>query len=124
MNKPECKTYPSGTKEWLRNGVRHREEGPAYEEPNGIKEWYIDGKRHRKGGPAAELPDGTKWWYLDGVLHREDGPSYENPNGDKGWWLNGENIHPETLVDLWLERGVPCWYDEANETLNFVEDHE
>ena len=101
MNKPECETLPSGTKRWCLNGKYHREDGPAYEHP-----------------------DGTKAWYLNGKYHREDGPAYENPYGIKRWYLNGEPVHPETLVDLWLEREVFCWYDEANGTLNFAENDE
>ena len=98
MNKPECKTYPGG-----------------------IKESYLNGKLHREDGPAVERPDGIKVWYLNGDIHREDGPAYENPDGTKGWWLNGEEVHPETLADLWLEREVFCWYNEADGTLNFAE---
>ena len=68
--------------------------------------------------------NGTKEWYLNGELHREDVPAYEHLDGYKEWWLNGKPIHPETLVDLWLEREVFCWYDEANGTLNFAEKDE
>ena len=101
MNKPECKTYLDGT-----------------------KQWSLNGRPHREGGPAVEWSDGTKFWFLNGEYHREDGPAHEYPNGIKHWWLNGEPVHPETLVDLWLEREVFCWYDEANETLNFAEINE
>ena len=101
MNKPECETFPSGTKAWYLNGKLHREDGPALEYSSGTKEWYLNGKRHREDGPAVEHPDGTKYWFL-----------------------NGEEVHPETLVDLWLEREVFCWYNETNETLNFGEINE
>jgi hypothetical protein len=101
MNKPECKIYPDG-----------------------IKEWWLNGKRHREDGPAWENLDGSKLWYLNGRLHREDGPACEYPNGTKEWWLNGNNIHPEVLVDLWLEREVFCWWDETTQTLNFAENNE
>ena len=124
MNKPECKTYPDGTKAWWLNGKYHREDGPAYESLNGTKAWYLNGKRHREDGPAYEHPDGIKKWFLNGERHREDGPAYEHPNGTKRWFLNDEEAHPETLVDLWLEREVFCWYDEANGTLNFAEKDE
>jgi len=33
----------------------------------GIKNWYKDGLFHREDGPAEEWPDGTKFWYLDGI---------------------------------------------------------
>ena len=69
-------------------------------------------------------PDGTKHWYLNGKRHREDGPAYENPYGTRAWWLNDEPTHPETIVDLWLSRGVFCWYDETNDCLNFGEQDE
>ena len=81
MNKPECKTYPSGTKEWRLNGKLHREDGPAYEHSNGCKEWCLNGKLHREEGPAYEEPGGTKAWYLNGKHHREDGPLLRRRHG-------------------------------------------
>ena len=71
MNKPECKTYP-----------------------NGSRFWYLNGERHREDGPACECADGTKEWYLNGKLHREDGPAIEWPNGNKKWYLNGKIVEP------------------------------
>ena len=101
MNKPECIIHPNGT-----------------------KYWYLNGKRHREGGPAVVQSNGTKIWYLNGKYHREDGPAIEYADGTKGWWLNDEGVHPEALVDLWLEREIFCWYDETTETLNFGEKDE
>ena len=45
MNKPECKTYPNGAKEWYLNGKLHREDGPAIEWGDGKRWWYLNGKR-------------------------------------------------------------------------------
>ena len=101
MNKPECKTYHNGAKQWFLNGKYHREDGPAVEYASEYKEWWLNGKRHR-----------------------EDGPAFECASGIKEWFLNDEEVHPETIVDLWLSRGVFCWYDETNGTLNFAENHE
>jgi hypothetical protein len=101
MNKPECKIYPDGSKEWFLNGLIHREDGPA-----------------------LECASGTKFWYLNGKYNREDGPAIERVNGDKYWYLNGKPTHPETIVDFWLSRGVFCWYDETNDCLNFGEKNE
>ena len=101
MNKPKCKTYPNGDKEWVLNGKYHREDGPAIEHVNGDKEWRLNGK-----------------------YHREDGPAIECSNGDKEWWLNDKIVHPETIVDLWLSRGVFCWYDETNDCLSFGDKNE
>lgn len=64
--KPVCRTLRSGSKEWLVNGKRHREDGPAFEGFNGTKEWRLNGKRHRLEGPAIEYPYGKKHWYLNG----------------------------------------------------------
>ena len=124
MNKPKCRTYSSGTKEWYLNGKHHREDGPAIEYASGTKEWYLNGKLHREDGPACEWADGNKYWYLNGKYHREDGPAVERANGHKSWFLNHEEVHPETIVDLWLSRGVFCWYDETNDCLNFGEKDE
>jgi len=102
MNKPQCKTLPNGTKKWYLNGKYHREDGPAIENSNGTKAWYLNGKCHREDGPAIEYGGG----------------------GTKEWWLNNREVHPETIVDLWLERGVFCWYDETTDTLNFGENND
>jgi hypothetical protein len=67
---------------------------------------------------------GTKQWILNEKWHREDGPAIEYPNGNKYWFLNNEEVHPETIVDLWLSRGVFCWYDENNDCLDFGEKNE
>ena len=121
MNKPECTIYPDGTKEWWLNGKFHREDGPAIEHSDGTKQWWLNGKFHREDGPAIENSNGSKEWWLNGKCHREDGPAIEHPDGTKEWYLNGIKIHPESLVDLWLEREVFCWWDETTETLNFGE---
>ena len=124
MKKPEFSVDVFGTKQWILNEKWHREDGPAIEHANGSRFWYLNGKRHREDGPAIEYGNGTKEWRLNGKCHREDGPAVEYINGDKYWYLNGERAHPETTVDLWLSRGVFCWYDQTNDCLNFGEKNE
>ena len=119
MNKPECKTYPNGNKEWYLNGKHHREDGPAVERFNGHKEWFLNGKLHREDGPASEWPDGEKWWYLNGKLHREDGPACEYSNREKWWYLNDKEVDPETIVDLWLAKNIYCFYNRETNSLEF-----
>lgn len=64
--------------------------------PDGTREWHRDGKRHRDGGPAIEWFDGTKVWFRHGQLHREDGPAYEGRDGDKQYHLFDEELsYPE-----------------------------
>ena len=89
-NKPTCKEYSDGFKEWFLNGKYHREDGPAWEHPNGTKQWWLNGKRHREDGPAYEHSDGFKEWFLNGKRHREGGPAVEWADGTKGWFLNGK----------------------------------
>ena len=101
MNKPKCRINKYGTKHWVLNDEFHRTDGPAIEHTDGTKEWFINGRYHRTDGPALECADGRKSWYLD------DG-----------------KVHPETIVDLWLARGVFCYYDETNDCLNFGDQNE
>ena len=96
MNKPECKTYANGTKEWWLNDRLHREDGPAVEYANGNKEWYLNDKLHREDGPAIELANGNKVWYLD-----------------------DEKADPETIVDLWLAKNTYCLYNVETDCLEF-----
>ena len=90
MSQPEMKIDPDGTKRWLLNGIRHREDGPAIEYADGSKVWFLHGKLHREDGPAIEYPDGRKEWYLHNKRHHEDGPALEYPDGQKEWYLNGK----------------------------------
>ena len=83
------KVDENGSKEWLQNGKRHREDGPACEWADGTKYWYKEGQYHREDGPAIEYKDGTKEWYLNGKLHREDGPAVIYNTGSEYWYLNG-----------------------------------
>lgn len=51
----------------LRNGVPHRNDGPAAESCNGDKQWFFHGKRHRIDGPAIEHSYGGKEWWVHGI---------------------------------------------------------
>jgi hypothetical protein len=59
---------------------------------DGTKYWFKDGLRHREDGPAVEWADGSKIWYKDDEIHREDGPAVEYPEGGMSWYLNGEYL--------------------------------
>ena len=61
-------------------------------EPSGNKYWYKDGILHRENGPAIVLDTGYKAWLINGLRHREDGPAIEYASGNMSWYLNGENI--------------------------------
>ena len=77
---------------WYKNGLLHRENGPAVEYSNGKKEWYKNGELHREDGPAIEWKSGNKEWFKNGKLHRENGPAVEKKDGTKMWYKNGKIV--------------------------------
>ena len=80
--------YSNGDIYWHnKEGLFHREDGPAVEYPNGSKHWYINNELHREDGPAVEFANGNRYWYIKGKRHREDGPAKEYANGTKRWYL-------------------------------------
>ena len=52
-------------------------------------------------------------------LHREDGPAYECPEDGTNYFLYDEIVDPEEVVDLWLMRGIFCYYDKDKKSLIF-----
>ena len=55
-----------GTKRWYKNGLLHRDDGPAVIWSDGRQEWWKDGNWHRDDGPAVICTSGTHYWYKDG----------------------------------------------------------
>ena len=59
---------------WL-DGLRHREDGPAYSNGAGHVEYWVRGQRHRKGGPAiinSNSLETVKQWWEDGKFIRSE----------------------------------------------------
>jgi hypothetical protein len=93
---------------WInKQGLYHREDGPAIEWADGGKEWWINGELHRLDGPARTTPEGDTEWWLNGKLHRTDGPAAEYDNGAKYWSVHGKfhrldgPASVRTLAELW-----------------------
>jgi len=61
---------------FYKNGLRHRESGPASILVNGDSFWYLNNALHREDGPA-EIKKSLRYtcWYHNGVVHRESGPA-------------------------------------------------
>ena len=62
--------YRNGSKYWFKNGIAHRDVGPAMMSTRG-KFWYVNGMLHRMDGPAIEYSDHhvtvhNRRWYLGG----------------------------------------------------------
>jgi hypothetical protein len=90
---------------WVRNGVLHRDDGPAYTVciAGCMKQekWIQGGVLHRShvnGGPAvidtSASGEITLKWYQHGKLHRpcigpESGPAVIYPDGSMKWYLEG-----------------------------------
>lgn len=83
-----CLEHFSGNMEWLKDGKRHRENGPAVSRVNGSKYWYKNGRLHREDGPAIERANGYKEWWVNGRCHRLSGYAVEIPTKSE-WWVNG-----------------------------------
>jgi hypothetical protein len=92
--KEEQDSYSSYTA-YLKNGQLHREDGPAVEHDNGTKEWFKNGLRHRDGDlPAIEHYDGTKVWFQNGQIHR-DGDSHAFESHYEKKWYKKDFLHRE-----------------------------
>ena len=56
---------------YIRDGQKHRENGPAETMRGGYEAWFFKGKKHRKGGlPAVTHPDGSKEYWEEGKFIR------------------------------------------------------
>ena len=67
-----CFNFVDGSKRWYKEGLLHREDGPALESAHGTKFWFKEGKYHREDGPAIEFADGTKEYWLDDKKYSEE----------------------------------------------------
>ena len=72
--------------------------------------WYKDGISHREDGPAIICSNCTKSWYKNGALHREDGPAIVAWDGGKQWYLNGEYFFTK---EEWWEGLTPDQKEKA-----------
>jgi len=101
--------WENGNKYWYKDGLLHRENGPAAEFSDGTKIWYIKGKCHRLDGPAIEFSDGAKEWYFEGKEHRIDGPAIEYADGTKKWCIEGKSfteiVNTRDKIFLGKEKG-------------------
>ena len=110
-------TDEDGNVRYYKNGLLHREDGPAIEYVSGYKSWFFDGKLHREDGPAVTYISGSSFWYINGQFHRVDGPAVELINGYKEYWINDEELtkdqfnNPENINDILKE------FDELQEKL-------
>ncbi|WP_038456961.1 hypothetical protein [Paraburkholderia xenovorans] len=70
------------------------ENGKTIDE-RGVERWFRDGLLHRDDGPAKIFPDGSKCWYSHGKPHREDGAAFEV-------YRHGELIEEHYVHGKWI----------------------
>jgi len=58
----------------------------------GMKYYIKDGRKHRLNGPAVIKTDGYEAWYFEGELHREGGPAVRYPDGREEYWERGKKV--------------------------------
>lgn len=76
-------------------GRLHRQAGPAIKsEAAGYEFWYKEGIRHRDGGPAY-IHKHIQKWYVNGKLHRLDGPAIIGKGRPKEYWIEGQKLSPK-----------------------------
>ena len=57
------------TRVYLKNGQKHRLNGPAEKSLNGYEAWFLNGVKHRAGGkPAVTHPSGSTEYWESGKL--------------------------------------------------------
>ncbi|MFL9610951.1 hypothetical protein ACKF11_12770 [Methylobacillus sp. Pita2] len=110
---------------WYKNGLMHRDNGPAVElvTTGGDirKSWYRNGLRHRTDGPAHQVTreDGVEFemYYQNDVLHRTDGPAMTIMDAA------GNTISAEYRVQGLLHReGGPAY--QSGELMEFRQEGE
>lgn len=74
MKEYTVKVFEDGSKAWLLNGKRHREDGPAVEFSSGSKVWYLNDEKlteeeHKRRTSGITMDDALAAG--DGVLLRE-----------------------------------------------------
>ena len=75
--------------------ILHRIYGPAYiSKKFDIEGWYKEGMLHREDGPAYRHKN-NRYWFHKGNLHRLDGPAVDAKGHPKEYWINGSRLPPK-----------------------------
>ena len=73
---------------------------------DGDEYWYKNGILHREDGPAVIRLNDSKIWYKNGVYHREDGPAIIREHGSEEWWINGKFLKNSKYDDQKLFKNM------------------
>lgn len=73
----------------------HRIHGPAYiSKIYQVEEWYKNGILHRDDGPAITAKT-DEFWYYEGKLHRIGGPAVVARGSPRQYWIHGQKLSPK-----------------------------
>lgn len=93
MQKNGWEITKDGRKLHYKDGLLHREDGPAVIYPSGDVYFYQNGVLHREGKPCSVLTDGSRVWCLYGIPYREDGgPVVVSKDGKKLWYSETDGL--------------------------------
>jgi protein associated with RNAse G/E len=84
-------------KEYYLNDKLHREFGPASKH-GGTTYWFKNGIIHRENGPAIEYKEGKKVWIKNGKMHREDGPAVTFFSSEE-WFIEGVKVDKDDFLN-------------------------
>jgi hypothetical protein len=118
-----------GTKQWFRNGVRHRRNGAATIHPDGTGKYWLNGHKLTREEWEVQRYDWPEcfdtmeiWYNAEGQFHREgDKPAIIHHNGSLQYWVNGaqhREFGPSVVskgYSAWHRNGELCeerWYNE------------
>lgn len=97
-----------------KNGLMHKENGPAVELEDGTRKFYCHGRLHNLNNPALERSDGSCFYYVHGRLHRDNNlPAVELANGDCMYCQNGLLHRDGNLPAVELTDGTRKWYKDG-----------
>jgi hypothetical protein len=81
---------------------------------------YKDGLLHREDGPAVVLPNGDAFFYQNGLLHREGKPCSVLANGGRVWGLYGVPYREDGGPVVVSKDGKKLWYSETNGLVSWI----
>ena len=88
---------------YTKDGMLHREDGPAYIGGDGWRiEWWLNGQYHREDGPAiicSSLSLNFESYHKNGMRHREDGPAFVMPNGYIEYYIDDEYLTEQEFIE-------------------------
>lgn len=112
-----------------KNGLTHREGGPAFKSKLGDIIYYENGLMHRTDGPAYTLYSGEKFWYNKGILHNLNGPAIERTDYNEYYVHNmlhrkdGPAVECKKCVEYWIF-GKRFYNSYNNEDINVKSFHD